>query len=245
MNAHRSLYMSKQTTQENFIEKTHAFKTIEAYKAAAKEAGLVLEDKDFPERQLTQLNRLRKLNAEGNGKMQIVVTHMARQLIDSVDEDGKPTTKEYLTYQGEVRITNYRGVPYSHAFEVGKFFKPNVVANPGQKYDRETGQALLPEKILVGQKLVYDTELEITDKNLKKVVDELIKETNSYPESIKYYYKDMDAGVRDASFSYNDFATLSNKQLHDLSKRGGGEKGTGVWRDKDGKMRDRDGNPIT
>jgi hypothetical protein len=114
--------------------------------------------------------------------MQIVVTHMYRQNVSSVDEKGKPVTKEHLTYKGEARITDYRGVLYAAEFEIGKYHRPNIVTNTGQRYHQETGQPLLPEKILSGQKLIYDAETEITDKNRKKLIDLIIGD--NHPETI-------------------------------------------------------------
>jgi hypothetical protein len=136
------------------LKKTRAYKTIQARKEAAAEAGIVLEyskdSEDFPNTEMNQLERLKELSAKGNGKMDIVVTRMSRQSVRSVDEKGKPVTKEYLTYGGEVRITTYDGVPYSQEFEVGRYSKPNVVSNPDQIYDQRTRQPLKPEKILSG-----------------------------------------------------------------------------------------------
>jgi hypothetical protein len=240
--------MSKRI-QGNVIEKTWAAKTIQAYKDAATEAGLVLDyskdSEDFPNSEMTQLEKLKELNAKGNGKRQIVVTRMARQLV-RVDKDGKPKQVEYLTYGGEARITDHRGVPFAQDFEVGKYLRPNVVTNTGQRYNPETGQPLYPEKIISGQKPVYDTELELPKEKAarKKFIDNIIQSTDTYPESIAYYYKDLDAGFRDGTFSYEQFTNLSIEELRDLSKKGGGAKGSPYHRDKDGKLRDKDGNLV-
>ena len=86
--------MSKQI-QENFIEKTRAYKTNQARKEAAAEAGIVLnyskDSEDFPNTEINQLERLKELSAKGNGKMDIVVTRISRQNVRTVDDKGKPT----------------------------------------------------------------------------------------------------------------------------------------------------------
>jgi hypothetical protein len=67
---------------------------------------------------------------------------------------------------------------------------------------------------------------------------------------ILYYYKDIgpgnnpNAGRRDGTFSYEQFTECSIEELKDLAGRGGGSKSPGFWRDRDGKMRDRDGNLV-
>jgi hypothetical protein len=243
----RCLYMSKQI-QDNFIEKTRAYKTIQARKEAAAEAGIVLEyskdSEDFPNTEMNQLERLKELSAKGNGKMDIVVTRMSRQSVRSVDEKGKPVTKEYLTYGGEVRITTYDGVPYSQEFEVGRYSKPNVVSNPDQIYDQRTRQPLKPEKILSGRKMIFD--LGITDKNRKKTVDEIIGiGENNYAENISFYYNELGAGnyeqKSDNTFSYDDFVNCSIAELRNMSSKGGGSRSPGYWRDREGKLHTRGG----
>lgn len=120
-----SLNMSKQI-QKNFIETTSPFKTIQAWKAAAVEAGLVLEyPEDFPNRITGQLERLKKVNAMGQGELTIL--NLKRQLVHEKDPSGKPMTKECLTYTVDLKVTNGKGVPYSYQVEVGSHLKPRVV----------------------------------------------------------------------------------------------------------------------
>jgi hypothetical protein len=242
----RDLYMSKQI-QDNFIEKTRAFKTIQARKDAAREAGLVLnyskDSEDFPNSEINQLERLKELSAKGNGKMDIVVTRISRQSVRTVDEKGKPVNKEFLVYGGEVRIATYDGVPYSQEFEVGRYTKPNVVSNPDQLYDQKTRQPLRPEKILSGQKMVFD--LELTDKTRKKIVDEIIGiGENNYAENIQFYYNELGIGNHeqksDNTFNYSDFVNCSLQELKTMSSKGGGSRSPGTWRDRDGKLHSRD-----
>jgi hypothetical protein len=240
--------MIKQT-ESNFIEKTRAFKTIQAKKDAATKAGLSLDyskdSEDLPNSEMVQLEKLKELAAKGNGKMNIVVTKIGRQLFHTVDKNGKPITKEMLTYGGEVRIVDHRGVPYRQEFEVGKYLSPNIVTNTNQRWNPETGQPLNPEKILSGQKLVYDIELPKDAGKRKKTIDDVIGD--NHPESIQYYYYELlynnTVNKRDATFSYSDFVNCSIEELQNMSAKGGGSKNPGYYR-RDGKLYDKDGNQI-
>ena len=191
------------------LETTWASKTIQAYKDAAREAGLVLvydpksSSTDFPNHAVGQLERLKKVFAMAkNGKVETVITSMTRQNVGTVDKNGKRITKEYLTYSGEFRIVNHRGEPYSMSFEIGKHNRPRVVSNMDQKWDPNTGEPLKSEKILAGQETVYD--IEITDKNRKQIIDSVIADND--PDSIQFYYKLLTSdGIpsrRDNSYSY-------------------------------------------
>jgi hypothetical protein len=145
-----------------------------------------------------------------------------------------------------VHCSDYRGVPYAAEFEIGKYHKPNVVTTIGQRYHQETGQPLLSEKILSGQKLIYDTETEITDKNRKKLIDSIIGD--NHPESIRFYYQELGVGnleqKSDETFSYEDFVNLSIQETRNLSAKSGGSRTPGYHRDKDGKLRDKNDNLV-
>ena len=103
--------------------------------------------------------------------------------------------------------------------------------NDTQRWNPDTGKPLYPEYRLAGQETLYDIEL--TDKNRKQIIDSVIGD--NYPENIQWYYKGD--GIRDASFSYEDFVKYDNSGLRNLSKRGGGSRGSPYYKDKDGKLR--------
>jgi hypothetical protein len=71
-----------------------------------------------------------------------------------------------------------------------------VYSNDRLRYDPATGEDL--GKIDV-QKIVNEYSLELPKEasKRKKLIDEIIESANgTYPENIKYYYKDTDAGLR-------------------------------------------------
>lgn len=228
---------------------TNAYKTIQEWKKAAAEAGLVLDfPKDFPNSAAGQLQRLRRLDGIAKGEVKKVIISMHRQKVHSKDNNGVPTTSEYLTINGQFLTKDFRGVPYSMSFEIGKYFKPNVVFNSNVKYSPDTGQPLSSEKTLAGQKLIYDIELPKEKTAQKKFIDSIIEGTDSHKEDIKFYYMQLNTGnmreKRDGTFSYEDFVNCSMDQLKQMSDRGGGSKTSGYWRDKDNRMRDMDGNLL-
>jgi hypothetical protein len=240
-----SLYMSKQT-EENFINTTWAAKTIQGWKDGATKAQMALYyPDDFPNDAAGQWDRLRKVSAM-SGEQNIVVKSMFRQSMPTVDKKGKPTRKEFLTWSGELQVTNSYGIPYSMEFLIGKYNIPKVVKNNNQKWDPNTGQPLHPEYILSGVETVYDIELPQDVAKRKKMIDEIIGD--NYPENIKFYYVQMqDKNTRhhrDNTFTYDDFVSKNIQDLDSKSAKGGGELSPGLWRDKDGVLRDKDGNKV-
>jgi hypothetical protein len=116
---------------------TFAGATIKAWNDAAREAKLVLrqpaDDNDsgnYPDRIYSQLRRFRKVMSKSKGQPKRVITHMARQLVNTRDELGKPVKKEYLTWDGYWEIKDFRHRPYNANIEAGKFERPKVIPNP-------------------------------------------------------------------------------------------------------------------
>jgi hypothetical protein len=165
---------------------------------------------------------------------------MARQIIKERDSKGRLVPKEYLTWTAEYKKENAKGIPYAIDCVVGNYNESLIVPNTNQRYDQRTGQALESEEIVSGSKPVYT--IEINDKNKKQIIDKIIGD--GFPENIQFYYKDSERGNRDATFSYEDFVSKSIDELRTMSYKGGGSKSPGIWRDKDGVLRDRDGNKI-
>ncbi|MDW0199752.1 MAG: hypothetical protein QN778_04170 [Nitrososphaeraceae archaeon] len=247
--------MSKQTTEKTKVwnnvdyTNTEAYRTIQAWKQAATEAGLALEfPDDFPNSPASQLQRLRELDAMSKGEVKKTVTKMARLLYHST-ENGKVVAKECLTVGGQFYITDFRKIPYSIEYDEGKYYKPNVVGNSNQKFNPDTGEPIGNSKLLAGQKLVYDLELPKDKAARKKFIDQIIESTGSDKDSIIYYYTQLNntnmREKRDNSYSYEDFVNCSIEEMKDMNNRGGGSKGTGYWRDKDNKLRDKDGNLLS
>ena len=230
---------------------TFAGRTIQAYKDAARQAGLVLhsanegqDNGNFPERPYFSLRRFRRIISKSKGEPKKVVTHMARQIVNTRDDKGKPIQKEYLTYQGYYEVKDHRGVPDHANLEVGKYDRPKVVVNPSRKYNPNTGEPIGPEFIFSGQETVYTIEVPKSKTERKKLIDEIIKD--NFPEEIKYYFKSHDElARRDSTFSYQNFVDCSIEELRKLSFQGGGDKTPGIWRDNDGKLRDKFGQLVS
>ena len=230
---------------------TFAGKTIQAWKDQAAKAGLVLSTKDqgqdsgdFPDRPYFSLRRFRRNIAITQGHKKIV-THMARQLVNTRDEKtGRPTKKEYLTYQGYYSGLTHRGEEHHADFEIGKYEKPKIISNPNLTYNPKTGDPIGNEKALSGSETIYTIEVPKSKVERKKLIDDIIGD--NFPEAIKYYFKSYDElGRRDSTFSYEDFVNCSIEELRKLSFQGGGSLTPGIWRDNDGKLRDKFGQLLS
>jgi hypothetical protein len=230
---------------------TSCGKTIQAYKDAATEAGLVLrsadagqDSGDFPDKPYFSLRRFRRAMAISKGEPKKGVTHMARQLVSIRDSNGKPTKTEYLTWNGYYEVKDHRGVPYNADIEAGKYSKPKIVVNPGRKFNPDTGEPIGPEFTFSGEETIYTIEVPKSKTERKKLIDEIIGD--NFPEEIKYYFKGHEElARRDSTFSYDDFVNYSIEELRKMSFQGGGSKTPGIWRDAEGKLRDKFGQLVT
>jgi len=232
---------------------TFAGKTFQSWKDQAAKAGLVLRAPDginpggFPENIWSQI-RLFRRNIAITKDHKKIITNMSRQLVTIKDEKGRPTKKEFLTYQGYWSGKTYKGEEYQANFEIGKYMKPKIVHNGNIRYDPKTGDPIGNEKTLSGQEIVYEIEVPKSKTERKRLVDEIIGD-NSFPEQIHYYYKSGDSDEpmprRDPTFSYDDFVNYSIEELRNLSFKGGGSLTPGIWRDNDGKLRDKFGQLVS
>ena len=229
---------------------TFAGATIQAYKDQAKKAGLVLaaadsdqSNGDFPQNPYFQLRRFRR-NIAITKNHKKVVTHMTRQLVSTRDDKGRPIKKEYLTYQGHYSGKTHRGEEHHAPFEIGKYERPKIIANPNLTYNQRTGEPIGPEYTLSGSDIIYTIEVPRSKTERKKLIDDIIGD--NFPEEIKYYYKSYDElARRDPTFSYENFVECSIEELRKLSFQGGGDKTPGIWRDNDGVLRDKYGQKLS
>ena len=228
---------------------TFAGKTIQSWKDQATKAGLVLrapsdvtDSGDFPDNVYGQLRRFRRIISKSKGEPKKIITHMARQQVNT-RENGKPTKKEYLTYQGYYEVKDHRGVPDHANLEVGKYERPKIVANDNRKYNPDTGLPIGSEFIFAGQETIYTIEVPKSKTERKRMIDEIIGD--NFPEEIKYYFKSHDElARRDSTFSYDEFVNYSIEELRNTSFKGGGVKSPGYYRTPDGKLRNREGSVI-
>jgi hypothetical protein len=230
---------------------TSAGKSIQAWKDQAAKAGLVLrapadavDSGDFPENIYSSLRHFRR-NVAITKDHKKVVTTMTRQLVPTKDDKGRTIKKEYLTYQGYYSGITHKGVEYHANFEIGTYKQPRIVPNPNIRYDPKTGDPIGNEKSLSGVETVYEIEVPKSKTERKKLVDEII--SDNLPENILYYFNNEDEpmGRSDSTFSYDDFVNYSIDELRNLSSKGGGSLTPGIWRDADGKLRDKFGQLVS
>jgi hypothetical protein len=244
---------SNSNTKLKLELETFAGATIQSWKDQAAKAGLTLrapsdatDTGDYPPRIYSQLRRFRR-NMAITKDHKKVVTHMHRRLVTTRDEKGRPTKKEFLTYQGYYAGTTYNGEEQHADFQIGKYDRPKIVHNSKLTYNPKTGEPIGPEKALSGQETVFTIEVPKSKTERKRLVDEIIGD--NFAENIHYYYMsnspDEPLPRRDSTFSYDDFVNYSIEELRDMSFKGGGSKTPGIYRDpRDGKLRDRNGNLV-
>ena len=243
--------MSTITETKKLELETFAGATIQAWNDAAREAKLVLrqpEDRngngDYPARIYGQLRRFRKVISKSKGEPKKVVTHMHRQIVNTRDDKGKPIQKEYLTWSGYYEVIDHKGLPYQANIEAGKYEKPKIVANLNLKYSPDDGLPIGPELAFSNSETFYTIEVPKSKTERKRMIDEIIGD--SFPESIKYYFKSHDElARRDPTYNYDEFCSCSIEELRKLSFQGGGAKAPGIWRDNDGKIRDKFGQLVS
>jgi len=241
--------MSKQTQETKEwcnvdFSNTAAYKTIKAYN----KAGVFAEHKLQHLREYGQLQRLRKIDSllKQDKGIQRVITTLTRQIIRQQDKQGRTIPKEYLTIGGEFRGFTWTDEEYAVSWEEGWYKKPKIVKiyRGSKKFDPDTGEDLA---ILApnGHTIEYTIEVPVDATKRKKLIHQIIDNSQGYPEDIQYYFKDNVSGSRDNTYSYEQFVGSDIEELRHLSKRSAGVKGPGYWRDpRDGKLRDRDGNLV-
>lgn len=239
-------------TAANKLElETFAGKSIQAWKDQAAKAGLVLrapadvtDTGDYPPRIYSQLRYFRRNIAITQNHKKIVKS-IHRKLVSTRDDKGRPTKKEYITYLGYYSGTTHKGEEYHANFEIGRYEIPKIISNPNLTYNQRTGEPIGPEKALSGSETVYTIEVPKTKEGRKKLIDSIIGE--NFPEEVKYYFNNEGEalGRSDPTFSYDDFVNCTIEELRKLSFQGGGSLTPGIWRDNDGKLRDKFGQLLT
>ena len=223
---------------------TSAGKTIQAYKDQAKIAGLALrlpvgtDYGGYPERIYDSLQRFRRNIAITRDHKKIVKT-MARQLVTTKDEKGRPTRKEYLTYQGYYSGLTHKREEYQANFEIGKYKRPKIVPNSDIRYDPRTGDPIGSEKALGTAETIYEIEVPKSKEARKKLIDSILGEDN-YPDNVLYYVRHLNESnyenSRDNSFGYQEFVNLDFEDLVATSQKGTGSKSSPYYTDNEGQL---------
>jgi hypothetical protein len=206
----------------------------------------------IPEKDFTLLKRLRKLDSiikPDKGPITREITHMHRQIVRQEDpkQKGKFIPTEFLTITGYFKGYDFAGEQVGQQFTEGVSKKPVMgkIYRGSMRFNPETGEDL--GKIDI-QKIVdnYYYELPKEQKQREKYIKSIIDNApGTYPENLHYYYIDTDRGLRDSTFTYEEFISKSIEELRDLSAKGGGSKSPGRYRDpKDGKLHNKDGSLV-
>ena len=235
----------------NYELETWCGLSYKAIRDAASENGIKLnlpieyESRDIPERIWSQLRNFRRVMARSKGEPKRLVLSMHRQLVSERDEKGKSVKKEYLTWNGYYEVFDYGGAPYHANLEVGKYQRPKVAANSSRKYDQDTGEPIGPAKIFNGSEDVYTITVPQSKTERKKLIDSIIGD--NFAEDINYYFDNESEplGRSDSTFTYDEFVSDSIEDLRKKSFQGGGSLTPGIWRDKDGVLRDKFGQKLT
>jgi hypothetical protein len=174
-----------------------------------------------PSGELGKKERFDKFRAKFNeekGKLRIIITQMARRPVKIFDEKlDKNITKDFLTYETTYDGRDWLGNPLRVTDTEGTYQKPKFSTTT--KINPETGE-YITEKNYAGVETIYSIEL--TDKNRKKVIEDIFNKSNSNPEEILYYYhvpaSSRGSSFRCSIFTYDQFINSSMEELENLAR---------------------------
>jgi hypothetical protein len=157
--------------------------------------------------------------SEEKGKLRIIIRAMHRKPIRVVGKDGKTVTKDYLTYSTTYEGHDWLGNPIRVIDNIeGNYQKPTFQVTT--KINTETGE-YIQEKQQSGTETVYTIEL--TEKNRKKVIEDIINKSSSNPEDILYYYhvpqSSRGMSFRCSIYTYDQFINSSMEELENLARK--------------------------
>lgn len=189
-------------------------KTIEAYEKENLDAprGFIAEK----ERQ----DKFRAKHKEDKGKLKIIVRTMHRRPLVTHDKNGKGIIKDFLTYTadyfGKDWLDNDINI-LSHTH--GVYRKPKF--RTFTKLNPETGDHEIKKEYNGKFEELY--YIELTEKNRKQVIQDIINKSNgTLLENVLYYYhvphsvKGM--GFRCSIFTYDQFVNSSPEELENLAR---------------------------
>jgi hypothetical protein len=177
-----------------------------------------------------RLDKFKSKFRKDKAPLRIIIRTMNRRQIQAYDEKtGKAAKKDYLTYNvdflGKDWLENDMAI---RGHIEGMSTKPKFKTM--FKLDTETGEHI-PNKEYDG--VVDDFYIELTDKNRKDVIQNIINNCNgSAIDRIKYYghFNDSVGGraFRCDLYSYDQFINSSLDELERLGRKEGGPQGTHV-----------------
>jgi hypothetical protein len=183
------------------------------------------------------LGKFRSNFKQEKGPLQIIINTMNRRQVITYDDKGSAIKKDFLTwnanYHGKDWVDNDLWIrEHIHGIHYEPKFKTTFTQ------DLETGE-MIPKKEYNGAVEVYDIEL--TDKNRKQVIEDIINNCNgSIIDNIKFYghFTNSPQGpsFRCNLYTYDQFINSSMEELERLGRKQGGPQGNAPYQSKDGKL---------
>jgi hypothetical protein len=173
---------------------------------------------------------------EDKGPLQIVIKSMHRRPKIIFDKTGKAIKKDFLTYTTEYIGHDWLGNEMRVIDNIeGVFTKPRMKVTT--KLDPETGNHI-PKKEYDGE--VEEYYIELTDKNRKQVIQDIINKSNGSTIENIIFYGHFPGSIKGPpfrcdQFTYDQFINSSFGELETLARKGGGPQGNAPRPSKEGK----------
>jgi len=160
-----------------------------------------------------------KFKAKARPPIQIIIKTMNRRQIIAYDENGKAVKKEFLTYRADYHAKDWLGNDiWIRTHLHGQFKKPKIMTTMEMNY--ETGEHR-SKKEFDGTEDVYTIEL--TDKNRKQVIEDIIKNSNgTIVDDILFYGHFLQSlkgiAFRCPIFTHDQFINCSMEELEKIGR---------------------------
>jgi hypothetical protein len=180
------------------------------------------EGLDPPSGELARKERNDKFRSKFNqekGVLQVIIKTMHRRPVKTFDKSGKAIMKDYLTYQVEYRGHDWLGNPIQVLDNIeGVYIKPKF--RNTTSINPETGEHVVKKEYAGHTEEYY---IELTDKNRKKIIQDIINKCNgTVIDEILFYYH-VPASSKGLSFrcniyTYDQFINSSMDELEKLAR---------------------------
>lgn len=225
-----NFYMTTETKTESEFQPKIEFddeKTLEAF---------TQEGLDPPYDVRSELERIAKFKArfkEEKGALQKIIKTMNRRQIIIYDENGKAVMKEFLTYRADYHGKDWlENDLWIRTHLHGQFKRPKFRTTMEMNY--ETGDHV-PRKEYDGA--VDEYYIELTDKNRKQKIEEIINNSNGTIIDEILFYGHFPQSVKGSSFRCNIFTydQMINSSLDELERLARTTPSPSRYSDKDKK----------